>query len=258
MHSTKEKIKNDLAALGIVKGDTVLMHSSFKSLGEFEGGASLFFEAFFEVLGEEGTLILPALSYESVTLENPVFDINETPSCVGYLTEYFRTKITGVCRSLHATHSCCAKGKFAEEITKGHEMDETPVGNNSPFSKLVHFGGKILMLGCSLDRNTSMHGVEETAIPPYCIDKQNPIVYTLKNKDKTIEKLSYRHNFLDEKGRHIAQRYSRIIDLLSDDEKKFGKVLEAECVVMDARALWEKGHKKLVEDPLFFVDYPID
>lgn len=258
MQSTKERIKNDLLSLGISSGDTVLIHASFKSLGEFEGGAELFFEAFFEVLGEEGTLILPALSYDSVTRENPVFDINKTPSCVGFLTEYFRTSVSGVVRSLHATHSCCAKGRLAKEITKGHELDETPVGNNSPFSKLPRYNGKILMLGCSLNRNTSLHGVEETALPPYCLDKQNPIVYTLKNGNTAIQKRSYPHYFLDEKGRHIAQRYSRIVDLLSENEKKCGKVLSAECYLLDAKAVWEKGHKKLLEDPLYFVDYPQD
>ena len=52
------------------------------------------------------------------------------------------------------------------------------------------------------------------------------------------------------------QRYERIIDLLENDEVSFGKVLSADCWLMDSAAVWEKGHKMLVKDPLWFVDYP--
>ena len=75
----KDDIIEDLKNLGIKKGDIVLMHSSYKSLGVIEGGAKTFFEAFLDVIGEEGTLILPALSYETVTRENPCFDKEKTP-----------------------------------------------------------------------------------------------------------------------------------------------------------------------------------
>ena len=153
---TKKMLQNDLSALGIRPGDTVLMHSSFRSLGGIEGGATGFFEAFTDLLGSEGTLILPALSYKSVTRQQPVFHQDQTPSCVGYLPEFFRTQVPGVIRSLHPTHSCCLLGKYARELAEGHELDDTPVGRHSPFAKLPLIGGKILMLGCGLDCNTSM------------------------------------------------------------------------------------------------------
>ena len=62
MHTTQQ-LKQDLAALGVCPGDAVLMHSSYKSLGGIEGGAAGFFAAFLELLGAQGTLALPALSY---------------------------------------------------------------------------------------------------------------------------------------------------------------------------------------------------
>ena len=58
MH-TLQQLKQELAALGIQPGDTVLMDSSYKSLGGIEGGAKGFFEAFLELLGEKGSLVLP-------------------------------------------------------------------------------------------------------------------------------------------------------------------------------------------------------
>lgn len=254
-HSVKQ-LKQDLMNLGIVPGDMVLMHSSYKALGGIDGGAKAFFEAFIELLGEDGTLILPALSFKDVTRENPVFDCMTTPSCCGYLTEYFRTSVPGVVRSMHATHSCCVIGKHKEELIKDHELDMTPVGKNSPFAKLPRYNGKILFLGCGTGPNTSMHGVEETAEPPYCIDRENPIDYVLKNGEIVIEqKGALRHNFNTQDG-HVTQRYGRITQLLSDDEMSFGKVLSADACVMDSVAVWQKGREKLIEAPLWFVDYP--
>lgn len=253
---TKQHIKDDLLKLGICQGDSVLIHSSYKSLGEIQGGAMTFLETFMELLGENGTLVLPALSYETVTRDMPEFDINETPSCVGYLAEYFRTKFPGVRRSMHATHSCCAVGKLRDAFVDGHELDATPVGSNSPFAKLQKYNGKILMIGCRTVFNTSMHGVEETVKLPYGVDMENPVTYTLKDGEKTMHKVSYRHHFISKSGERIVQRYDRIADVLNAGEMKEGYLLDSMCYLIDAKAMWEKGHKKLLEDPWYFVDNP--
>lgn len=256
MH-TLTQLRNDLSRLGICPGDTVLMHSSWKSLGGVDDGAKGFFAAFLDLLGPEGTLILPALSYESVSAEQPVFDVQTTPACIGFLPEYFRTLVPGVVRSLHPTHSCCAAGKNASFITEGHEKDDTPVGPNSPFAKLPRLDGWILMLGCPPDRNTSMHGVEETAEPPYLLDRSGKVRYILRDADgREIERISWAHDFASETGEHYIQRYSRIIGLLEADDVRTGKVLDADCVLMRAKAVWQKGKEMLERNPYYFVDRP--
>lgn len=252
MH-TLDQLKRDLISLGICPGDTVLVHSSFKSMGELEGGAGGFFKAFTELLGEDGTLILPTLSFDYVTRQNPIFDIEKTPSCVGYLSEYFRTNVSGVVRSLHPTHSCAAYGKLADYIIKDHELDITPVGPNSPFAKLPNVNGKILMLGCSTNSNTSMHGVEETAEPYYLFDRKEPIEYTLINGSSLTKQIALRHNFIVN-GKHLEQRYSRIVPLLADNEVSEGYILEAKSTLMSAKAVWEKGREKLLCDPDYFIE----
>ena len=89
-------------------GDVLLVHSAMKPLG---GGRWLRRRApaLRAVLTEQGTLLLPALSYTTVTPEQPVFSVQETPSCVGKLSEAFRTA-SGMLRSVHPTHSVCAAG----------------------------------------------------------------------------------------------------------------------------------------------------
>lgn len=253
-YHTKEEFKSDLISLGIKPGDTIFMHSSFKSIGEIEEGASGLFSAILELLGDEGTLLLPAFSYDFVGYENPVFDRHETKSCVGFLPEYFRTSVEGVVRSMHATHSISAKGARANELISGHENDITPVGENSPIIKLAKSGGKILLLGCSADHLTIMHGVEEMAQPPYLFDRKNPVAYTLRDGDESITVRSLRHDFTKPDGDIYHQRYSRILPLLTESEVSFGKVLEADCALLSAEAVLERGFDKILDDPFYFVD----
>ena len=251
MHTAAE-FKQDLEKLGLRAGDTVMIHSSYKSLGGIEGGAAAVFGALQEILGPEGTLVIPAFSWVTVNEQQPVFDRETTPSCVGYLPEYFRREVPGVIRSIHATHSCCLWGKRAEELAKDHELDDSPVGPNSPIVKMRDIGGKILLLGCPFDRITFMHGIEETVDAEYLL-YPNKLEYVLKDGEREIRRLSRRHNFYKD-GWHYIQRYRRVLDLLEGDEVSLGKVLDADCALMDAAAVWKRGRKKLLEEPLFFVD----
>jgi len=243
----KESIVAGLKALGLREGDDVLVHASLKSLGPIPDAAKTVTDAFLEVLGEEGTLLMPSLTYSSVTKDNPVFDWEHTPSCVGGLSEYFRTR-AGVLRSIHPTHSVCALGKKAAQFTESHFQDRTPVGENSPFFKLKEANGKVLFLGCGLKPNTSMHGVEEFVVPPYLFGEERE--YTLRiSSHETVKRTYIPHGFAG-----YIQRYDRLLDVLTPEYYKIGKVMEAEVFLLDCRAFWEKAAEVLRQDPLYFVD----
>ena len=62
----------DLKKLGLKSDDTILMHSSLKSLGHVDGGARSVIETLLGVLSD-GTLLMPSLSYATVRPETPVF-----------------------------------------------------------------------------------------------------------------------------------------------------------------------------------------
>ena len=60
MSVTKQQIASDLIALGIDPGITVMMHSSLSSLGPVKGGPEAVVDALSEVVGPDGTLLVPA------------------------------------------------------------------------------------------------------------------------------------------------------------------------------------------------------
>ena len=245
MNAMNEAFSDGLRKLGVAPDDTLLVHSSLKALGWIDGGAIAVVEALMHYLSR-GTLLMPALSYATVTAENPHFSVIDTPSCVGTIPEAYRT-YPSVTRSIHPTHSVCAWGARAAEITERHGLDRTPVGENSPFRLLTACGGKILMLGCGLRPNTFMHGVEEAAGLPYVLAEQ-PVTFQITNREGYTEEAVHRvHDFRD----IAAQRYDRAADCTTI---RSGKVLDADTYLLDSKDLWDAASDVLQRDPWYFVD----
>jgi len=240
-----EKMKQDLINLGIKEDDTILMHSSLSALGYVEGGADTVIDTLLSVL-KNGTLLIPALSFSSVTKENPVFSVKDTPSCAGKISETFRTR-PGVLRSIHPTHSVCGIGKYAKEILSSHIDTNTPAGNKSPFALLPEYNGKILMLGCTLRPNTSMHSVEELTRPWYLMQDEKTTFTLIDENGNKITKAYECHNF---KG--VIQRYDRIESVMPIAS---GKVLDADSFLIDSKKMWEEANKMLKENSDYFIDY---
>lgn len=249
MNKDHEIIVEDLRRLGLDKGDAVLVHSSYKSLGAVEGGIQTLVEAILAVIGEGGTLIVPTLTFRDVSETNRVFDYINTPSCVGAVSEYVR-HMDGAKRSIHPTHSCAAIGKKRDWYICGHENDRTPVGKNSPIYKLREDGGKILLLGCSTEANTSMHGVEEAFRVSYVLP-HTPAVYRVILPDRTYEIDFYRHHI---RQNGYAQRYDRLESIMDSRYMRSGVVHGAKSWLIDASVMWKVALDKLKEDEYFFVD----
>jgi aminoglycoside 3-N-acetyltransferase len=237
----------NLLALGVRPGGVLLVHSSLKSMGHVPGGPETVIQGLLKTLGDAGTLLLPSLTYETVTRHKPVFDVRATPSCVGAITEYFRTR-PGTLRSLHPTHSVCGIGHLAKELTAKQALDSTPCGPNSPFRLLPEIKGQILMLGCGLRPNTSMHAIEELVVPPYLFNP--PIIYTLTDgHGKTYQKRYTIHNFVS-----WLQRYDRVAEVLTKPALRFGIVAGAKTYLIEARSLWKSVLSALRNDPFSFVE----
>lgn len=245
MNAIHDQFKNDLRTLGVRREGVLLVHGSLRALGHEPGGAESIVTGLLDVLGEHGTLLMPALSYEHVTPDNPCFDVNETPSNVGMLPELFRQR-TGTLRSIHPTHSVCAVGALASALIEHHIEDSTPCGPNSPFHLLPEYDGQILMLGCGLRPNTSMHAIEELIEPPYLFDPPFDYQLTLANGTQ-LTKTYKPHNF-----RGWEQRYERIEQTLTRGLQR-GRVLRADCYLIEAKALWNSALSALHRDPLYFV-----
>jgi len=145
---TKDEIKSGLAALGLKSGDIVLLHSSLSSIGHVEGGADAVIDAFLEVLGPGGTLVVPVFG------------------ALGVITERVRSRPEAV-KSIHPKAAVAAIGGDAEGICRDHWKAETAHAENTPYTRIAEKGGYVCLLGVDQDRNTTLHTVEELLRLPY-------------------------------------------------------------------------------------------
>jgi len=242
-----QRIAEDLNALGIRPGLTILVHASFKALGPVPGGIETVIQGLLRGIGPDGTLLMPALTW---SLRPPaVFDLLRTPSIVGAVPETFRTR-PGTHRSLHPTHSVCAVGPRTEELLDDHGLDHTPCGPHSPFHKLLETEGLIVMLGCGLAPNTSLHALEEYVEPPYLYGPS--FVFSLRDEHGRLTRQEYRTHGFSTHG--YLQRYTRVADLEDRSFLRGGPVLQAAVFVLDAPRLKRAALAALSANPYFFVE----
>jgi aminoglycoside 3-N-acetyltransferase len=154
---TREQLEDALRGLGLATGDTVLVHSSYKSLGPVSGGPKTVIDALLGVLGPDGTLIVPTFNFGFC--EGERFDARNTPSRMGVLSELVRTDPRSR-RVEHPIYSFAAIGARAEQAAA--ISDPSSYGAESLFGRLREWDGKIMIAGLSYnDSFTFLHHVEE-------------------------------------------------------------------------------------------------
>ncbi|MBQ9775531.1 MAG: AAC(3) family N-acetyltransferase [Lentisphaeria bacterium] len=246
MH-TKKSLKRDLAAMGLAPEQTVLIHSSMKSIGEVEGGADIVLDALQEYFAP-GLLVFPTLTWDCVDAAHPVFSVNDTPGCVGILAELFR-KRPGVKRSLSPTHSVAAYGKDAEVFVAGHERFDSPAHPDSPWGKLYHRNAVILFIGTGIACNTYLHGVEEwLPVPGMLTDQQEQLVI-IDEKGKRIPRPMRRHVGAHSHWYSLMEQPFRDQGALRD-----GTLGDAHVHLVDARKAGDIVFELLKKHPLFFTE----
>ncbi len=172
MHYTHKKLTQDFTNLGIEKGDTLFIHSSFKSLGPVEDGAGTVIAALEETVGEDGLILMPSFNLRPSREERVAsWDVATTPSTVGWLTEFFR-QMPDTYRSDHYSHAVAARGRDAEAFVADHlrrEGCQSPwdlhpwgktYGTHSPMFRAYKTDGKLLMIGVDYETSTYIHLVE--------------------------------------------------------------------------------------------------
>lgn len=149
-----------LRKLGVKAGNVVLLHSSLFGVGPLEDGADTLFDALEEAVGPAGTLVLPACAYNT-TRDYPQtpFDPAQTPARDGQLPARF-LKRPGVLRSRHPSHGLAAKGRRAAYLLDDN-LPYAPYDIRGAFGKLYQLDAKVLVLGCGLAANSTLHALED-------------------------------------------------------------------------------------------------
>lgn len=250
----KTTLVKDLERLGLEKGDRVFLHSAFKSLGLDSGKPQDAVDAFIETFGDDGCLGMPVFSY-SFSSEEP-FDLERSASKVGIIPEFFR-KMRGVRRSFTPSHSTAFYGKDAEYFSRGAEF-KPPYSFEGPFGKLYDFDFKIVMLGCGLAPNSTIHAIEDWAGLPYMVNGQQTCYSSLDpdscGRPYSHMPVGHRDFYLDPPD-SLNAKYVKL--LRERGVLRSGKVGNADAYWMRARELVDLCMEELDANPgLFLCDRP--
>jgi len=147
----KKELTKALKELGIKHGAIVMLHSSYLSLGPFDGGPEAVVDAFLDAIGVKGTLMVPVFG------------------ALGVLTDVVK-KRPGAVISPCPKGTVAAIGPKAEELTRDHWKADTAHGEGTPFTRLADLGGYVCLFGVDQDRNTTLHSIEALLKLPYLSD----------------------------------------------------------------------------------------
>ena len=157
MSVTRDEVISGLTSMGLKAGDKVMVHSSLSSIGHVEGGAPNVVQAFLDVLGPDGTLMVPTFTHSNTEYFDPL----TSPSKNGAITEAARGFPNAV-RSLHPTHAVTAIGPEAKELVKG-DLERGALGRDCALDRLIKRDGLVFLLGVGHEANSAIHIGEDYA-----------------------------------------------------------------------------------------------
>ena len=174
---TKDILSHKFSQLGIMQGDTLLVHASLSSLGYVVGGAEALFLALRDVIGEKGTIVVPSQTVEIsdpaswqyppvpqewhdvIRSSMPAYSKNLSYSkAMGAFSQFIGILPDSI-RSNHPMYSFTAIGEKASEII-GQDSFDFPFGDESSLGRMYSIGAKVLMIGTDFETNTSLHLAE--------------------------------------------------------------------------------------------------
>jgi aminoglycoside 3-N-acetyltransferase len=176
-----EDIKRAYKDIGISKGTVVALKTDLRLIGPYDcKDQNQSLKDHLDVLINlidlnKGTIVVSTGTTSLCNTDN-VFDINNTPSEMGSLTEFIRNQPDAV-RSFHPFTSYAAIGKYANHICGSTTRHS--VGPDTPEARLLELDAKYLSIGLHpVHTTTLIHHIEKTMGVPYRYIKEfiHPVV----------------------------------------------------------------------------------
>ena len=195
MYFSKKDLINSLKKSGINKGDIVFFNTSIGTVGipkkvysKKNELCQFFFDAFKEIVGKKGTILIPTYSYTFKSNQLKTFDTKRTKSKIGAFPNFF-LKQRGVVRSDDPIVSVSGYGYKAKKILNYRYTSS--YGKNSIFSRLIKFKNvKCCSIGLDIGWLPFIHHLDYLSNAPF---RKKKIFkgYIIKNNKKKIQEWIY-------------------------------------------------------------------
>lgn len=240
---TFEQLVEGFRNLGVAEGDTLLVHSSYKSFGEVDGGPATVNRALEAALGAEGTLIMPTFNFDFN--KGAPWDVRTTPSKMGVLTELVR-KDPRAKRVFHPFYSFAILGKHAEML--GSLRYKSAYERDSVFGKLRDLDGKIMVIGLSYNNSmTFFHHIEQMEGVDYRFLKQFTGEVTDENGNTYTDTFEMLVRDVDKGVMTMVDPMGALME--EAGVIKSAKIGEADVKLMKANEVYEFTAREMKRDP---------
>jgi aminoglycoside 3-N-acetyltransferase len=209
------EVVDTLRHLGVVAGDTIMVHVGFEPQHGFTGTPVELAQAFCDAVGPDGTVVMLTMPYQGI-------------SSHAYLQQ-------GKPYDVRPTHPVAAWGAQQAEMAR-LSADPAPFGPDSPFGRLVRLGGKVVLYDVPFKRMTFEHYLEDHVQAVLPVPLYRPAVEVeVVDRDKTrhtvrVQTLTAEVN---------ARRNSKALEkaLRSEGLLREARLSLAPVMVADARAM---------------------
>lgn len=226
-----------LRGIGLARGMVLLVHCAFSKVSPIEDGPDGLIDALLDVIGPEGTLVMPSLAEGDSRPFDPA-----TTSCnkVGVVADAFWRR-HGVLRS-NGPLSFAAFGPDADLITQP-EADCLAYGHESPAGRVLALRGNVLLLGIGHEANATIHLAESDGRVGYCIPRYASVV----------ENGGARRRFYFEPT-GCSRLYSRLDEVLDrHGMQQHGRVGNADARLVSASRVFLAACELLASDRMAFI-----
>jgi len=129
---------------------------AFLSLTKSRENVYLCVEAILDYFGTKGTVIVPTFTYSATKSQR--YNVKLTPSSIGNFSEMFRVN-SRMKRTRHPNFSVSVAGHKTDEVLETRVDDA--FGPGTIFDFLYNENAKLVTIGCSINRLTFTHYVEQ-------------------------------------------------------------------------------------------------
>jgi aminoglycoside 3-N-acetyltransferase len=197
-----ERIVGCLRELGVQDGDSLLVHSSFRSLfygwpedaAHYRSGDAYARDvicALRDIVGNKGALLVPTeflSDHHYAAFRRETIDLRAARSNRGFLTEVF-LGLPDTRRSLHPIYNVAAVSGILDDALARHGSLEYSMDIGSPWWQFTDIGGKVIYLGVDLDSNSLIH------LPEYILkmDYPRPVFFHRPHEFTIVDLYGNRH-----------------------------------------------------------------
>ena len=247
-----------LRKLGVVAGDTVMVHASWLPDNGFRGGPAVFVAGLKEAVGPDGLLVMPSFTYHDESsaaflARGGVMDVRRSPSRMGLLSEVFR-RDRAARRSLSPTHPLAAWGRDADAFLAGHEATPASFGPDSPFGRLAERGARILLVDAPFSTITYTHFLEDRirdtlAMPFYEAEPRSGEVIDAEGNRRSVPTL------VIAEAANAARREARLVAALERiGAFRRARVGNTRLALLDCRVMRDTVDRMIATGDSFFAD----